>query len=209
MTIKVPNLTLVCETIKDTCNSIVRHCPNNGVIVELGTYLGRSAAYIIDALLQHNKTFSYYAIDNFKYANIAPVELQHRDGVLNFPSHREAFEANLQDMGIYDYVQIIESDTLAAHALFDNNSVYCLFIDDEHNGEWVKKELHAWLPKVRYPEGIIIGDDFYDIDIRNAFISVLGKYVHPSNPNTYAMNGCIIFMREIYDDRESGLSWFR
>lgn len=126
--------------------------PENGVIVELGSYKGRSA--IAMAQSGHRVT----CVDRFEPEELEFLPLKdHRSG--NFgPSD---IEANAQRYGVQ--VSVYQSDTATMGRMWDVlgwRPVNLLFIDADHSYEGVKADADAWLPLVA-PDGVVVFDDSY------------------------------------------------
>ena len=119
--------------------------PDNAVIVEIGSYLGRSASFIAAALKESNKTF--FAVDTFE--NHAMTEGK-RDTLASFKENTKPFN---------DHIQILQG--LSAEVVRDFSlSIDLLFIDGDHSYEGCLADLESWLPHVK-EGGSIIFHDYY------------------------------------------------
>jgi len=197
---------MVCHTIRDRYEDLVELCPDNAVIVECGCLVGNTASFILHALEQANKNCLYYTIDNFQIGYFNPGgdqvalinSLMDELGLEANPSNfRPAYEHNLKKLNTYDKITTLEMDVFDAINTFEDNSVFCVFIDDDHNDQYVERELKAWLPKMRR-DGIIIGDDY--CDVRRPYNEIFPNHVHISNKSGYPENGCIIFLKDFYNE---------
>lgn len=124
--------------------------PEHGVIVELGTYKGRSAI----ALAQSGRTV--YAVDRFLAESyfFRPLP-DHREG--NFS--KLLVEENAARYGVD--VRVIEADTFEAGCLwhqYAEQAIDMLFIDAGHEYENVYMDTVAWLPLLN-EDGILVFDD--------------------------------------------------
>lgn len=174
-----PNIEKVCHTIRDTIDYIVENCPENAILVESGTYWGNTAAFMVNRLVQVGKTFKLYTIDNFLWENVAQAQ-KNIDQVSGY----EDYLRNIKDLGVEDYIVTISGDTLENIKLVPSG-VYCVFIDDFHDYEHVKKQINEWLPKIM-PGGIMIGDD-YEGGVKRAFDEAFGNRIKLTG-----RGGCII-----------------
>ena len=109
------------------------HCPGSGVrVVEIGTYTGRTAAHLHKYCPQIERLYT--------------VDLEKPD------------PARDRIRGLERVVFIQERSDLAAKA-FEDESVDLVFIDGDHSEEGARRDLGAWVPKVR-PGGVIAGHDY-------------------------------------------------
>jgi hypothetical protein len=124
--------------------------------VEVGSYKGRSIAYLAQRLARQGKHgVSLWAVDNFK--DCARVDLA----------------ANLFRCWC-ERVNILEADSSAAAYGFADGSVTFCYIDAAHDYESVKRDVAAWLPKIK-SGGIIAGHDAQSPDVQRAVKELLPK----------------------------------
>lgn len=103
------------------------------IIVELGSYRGRSATALCDGC-----SGQVFAVDIF-----------HDQDLLEFQKNTAA----LKNLTVHR-----ESSTYAANR-FADKSVDMVFIDADHSYESVSDDIRAWLPKCRH---LICGHDYTD-----------------------------------------------
>lgn len=128
-------------------------------LVELGVWRGRSLAYLADKLA--GRSIRLCGVDRFDCTgeNTAyHLELSRSQQLGDKRTILEQCRGNLEDCG-HRWVELIQSDSIEAAKLFEDNSVRFLFVDDFHNSDHVEKELRAWLPKLKRPTWIA-GDDW-------------------------------------------------
>lgn len=136
----------------------VADCAKDGdTLVEVGCWLGRSIIYLAQRLKKLGKTnCKLIAVDWFK-------------GEINQPDHkatvqehggnfRAAFEANIERCGVRDMITIIDGDSAASASQLSDATVDFCYIDAAHDYESVKRDIQAWLPKIK-PGGTISGHD--------------------------------------------------
>lgn len=136
------------------------------VFVEIGAYLGKSTAYMCYVIKNSgNSNFKFHTVDTFKGApsDIAMVKLAEENG----GTFRSLFEQNLRHCGLLNYVNIIESDSVKAASLFEDNSVDFLFIDGAHEEESVIADIKAWKPKMK-KGSTIAGHDWLQDGVKSA-----------------------------------------
>jgi len=135
---------------------------NDGdLLIEVGVWKGASLCYLGALAKRANKNLRVIGIDNWAhtdwdgYATI--MNIDRSKGEMRSPL--EQCRANLDAAGLANWVQLIESDSIAAASLFEDKSVKFLFIDDTHNSPHIHAELLAWLPKIK-PGAWIAGHDY-------------------------------------------------
>lgn len=115
----------------------------NGHGVEVGSYMGRSAAYLAVEIANHGGQGKLDLVDTFTAG--APAREVRR--LLEPAGH---VIGNLHSGLSWDGAR-----------LYGNASLDYVYIDADHHYEGVCRDLDAWLPKVK-SGGIIAGHDFCD-----------------------------------------------
>ena len=122
----------------------------SGRVVEIGTYLGRSARVITDNLGQGSYLVCVDPYTNFK------------DSVININDESPLYNGD----EIYRQAQLnvpravfIRMTSLDAVERFSDHTIDMVFIDGEHTYESVKQDINAWYPKVK-PGGTLCGHDY-------------------------------------------------
>lgn len=126
--------------------------PPQGTWVELGSWMGRSAAYCVVELMNRNKLGSFYCVDTWQGSD----SIENHPVVLANRAHH-TFLKNIAP--IRHLVTDINGDSSSAANKFENTSVDFCYIDALHTYEGVKKDLEAWWPKIR-PGCRFGGDDY-------------------------------------------------
>lgn len=120
------------------------------LIVELGTYEAFSAVVMSYGLRSHGP-------EKCRGSRIVSVDNYAETG-------RTSALRNLKRFGCHDIVELIESDTAASAALFDDETVDLLFFDAGKEYHDVLGTLEAFFPKVatsgQQCRGIICGHDY-------------------------------------------------
>ena len=132
-----------------TYDYLVSTIPSGGKFIECGAWLGKSSSYLCD--IAQNK-INIYIIDTWK-GSINELETNHK-----LAQEKDVFSLFIENMGERKFIPII-SDGVIAASKFDDNSCDVVFIDMEHTYEAVKKDIDAWLPKVKIG-GYIAGHDY-------------------------------------------------
>jgi predicted O-methyltransferase YrrM len=126
-----------------------------GVIVELGSYEGRSTIS-----LAKGAAVPFYAVDPLPVQSHGPSPIsvpgaESFDGEL----HLRNFYTNLKKAGVRDIVTHLRMTSLEAAGRI-KDPVSLLFIDALHDYENVKADYDAWVPKV-LSGGMIAFHDYY------------------------------------------------
>ena len=129
---------------KDMAKSL----PDGATAVEVGVYEGKSFAYLMVEMINSGKRFNVFAVDSFTFTGE------------NGKSILDNFIENMNPVeGKYS---IIENQSWNAANKFEDGSIDFVFIDADHVYESVKRDILAWLPKVK-KGGIIAGHDYCEL----------------------------------------------
>jgi len=121
-----------------------RNCsgpPAGGVIVEIGSWKGKSTIWLASGSKAGNK-IPVYAVDHhqgspehYRWYGPAPIN--------TFPE----FQNNIKAAGLADMVVPIVEKSAAASEKF-NQPVELIFIDGDHTYQSVKQDFELWFPKL-------------------------------------------------------------
>lgn len=142
-------------------------------LIEIGVWKGASLCYLALKAKMADKGLKVIGIDNWKhtdwdgYASIQRLDRER--GEMRPPL--EQCRANLEAAGVLDFVTLIESDSIEAASLFEDESIRFIFVDDTHNSAHIEKELRAWLPKIK--RGAWIAGHDYPGNIQAGVLAVL------------------------------------
>jgi cephalosporin hydroxylase len=148
---------------------IAESCQNNDILVEVGCAFGKSLMYLMEKLKIHNKNVNLYGVDIFKqFDDINNIDFPFG---LNGKQYREICN---DETLYYDFLYNISNsiaksikptnirtDSTNASLLFNDNSIFFVFIDADHSYEKVLLDLKAWWPKLKI-NGYLCGHDFVD-----------------------------------------------
>jgi len=122
--------------------------------VEVGTWKGRSAAFMAVEILNSGKDIKFDCIDTWEGSD----EQEHQeDEYVVSNSLYEHFIDNMKP--VEGYYNPIRASSVEAAKLYKDGSLDFVFIDAGHDYESVKADIAAWAPKVR-PGGFLAGHDF-------------------------------------------------
>ncbi len=137
-------------------DAAVERVPSAGALVEVGSWLGRSTAYLAAKIKQSGKSLRFYTVDHTLGSN----EPEHAAAVNaaggNFAG---ALVNNLVQCGVFDAVVPILTSSLEASRLFAAGSLDFVFLDAAHDYASVRDDIAAWWPKIA-PGGMLAGHDY-------------------------------------------------
>jgi cephalosporin hydroxylase len=151
---------------EDVYKEAVEHAPNFATMVEVGVAFGRSIAFLADEAMRVTKKLRIFGVDPW---------------VDDWDSDKPTWGANHAEQGRelggpfnamttlmhqhaprqMEYVRLVRAPSVMAARMFDDASVFFVFIDGSHHYEDVKADLAAWEPKIA-PGGIFAGHDHTD-----------------------------------------------
>ncbi len=139
---------------EDVYRMLVERSKDGDTLVEIGTYLGRSALFLGDTIRASGKQVTLLCVD------VWPCSYDY--GGTSFPIEApyETFYANVRQSGLTRTIVPLRCPSLSA-ATFVANDLAAVFIDGDHEYEPCLADIKAWLPKVR-GGGILAGHDFSD-----------------------------------------------
>src|SRR5690606_20084377 len=117
--------------------------PAGQVIVEIGSYRGKSTAYLAHGSKAGNNV-EVHAVDLWDLGGqlAANNDVHGYDAVETF----ETFDAQLRRAGVRSMVVAHKSDSVEAGLNWSGPPVGLLFIDGLHEREQIAREVDAWLP---------------------------------------------------------------
>jgi predicted O-methyltransferase YrrM len=134
----------------------IREAADGARFVEVGTWYGRSAAWMAVEIANSGKQIEFYCVDTWKGSVDSPWMAEHLRGVGG--SCKELFVEAMRGGGVLDLVRPLEMPSRDAAAVFADNSLDFVFIDAAHDYDSVRDDVRAWYPKVK-TGGVLAGDD--------------------------------------------------
>jgi len=119
-----------------------------GLAVEIGTYQGRSAAAMVN-------------VDKLVCVDTWNTDL--KNGTFCGEADYQAFRSNRLQMPHFDVIEWHRADSEEAAQQFLDGSIDSLFIDGSHEYAHVRRDIDAWLPKVK-TGGLVAGHDYGNQD---------------------------------------------
>ena len=139
-------------TYPELYKEFVQQIPNNGVFVEVGSWMGKSIAFMGVEVINSGKNIKCYAVDTWQGSP------EHQsDPVVQGNKLYNIFFSNMHPVS--SVVTPIRKPSVEGAKEFADKSIDIVFIDACHEYECVKEDIAAWLPKVK-KGGVIAGHDY-------------------------------------------------
>lgn len=146
---------------------LARSCVGKGVIVEIGSLLGKSTAYLGFGS-KAGSSIKVYAIDPFDGGDSAPWtggvfgDTVWKEGyklkdVITSGEYLSVFQTNMEKAGLSDIILTIPKRSIDAVDLI-KEPIELIFIDGAHSYELVKSDFLNYFPKVISGEVIAFHD---------------------------------------------------
>ena len=135
----------------DLYKSMVEKFPSGSKFVEVGSWKGKSSAYMAVEIANSCKKIDFYCVDLWE------VSIEH-EGMEELSRLYDIFLSNMKS--VESYYNPLKMKSLDAVSRFDDYSLDFVFIDASHEYEDVKADIVAWLPKIK-PGGVLAGHDYY------------------------------------------------
>jgi predicted O-methyltransferase YrrM len=145
----------------------VANASNKSILIEVGVAYGKSINYLASKCKENGIAPKIYAVDLFLGTKGERKGTYANDMFEQFVHNVHACKNN-------DLIETIIKDSSEAASDFKNGSIDFVFIDAAHDYESVKKDLIAWLPKVK-KTGMIAGHDIDAAGVYKAVEEVIGK----------------------------------
>lgn len=133
-------------------SSIVEHFPSGSHFVEVGSWKGKSAAYMAVEIINSGKDIKFDCVDTWTGS-------EEHVGV------KEVVEGTLYETFLKNTVPVrhiinpVRMDSVAAAAMYPDASLDFVFIDGDHSYEGVRRDILAYLPKMKI-NSILSGHDY-------------------------------------------------
>lgn len=155
--------------------------PPNGVAVEIGSYLGRSTAFIGAALKERPQPSTLHAIDTFTSIGVPGKE--GNNTLRSFTENTARFSKVIRIHQGYS-TEIIKTWTAP---------IDMLWIDGDHSYEACSRDILDWVPFVK-PGGLVA---FHDYANPCGVAEAVDKHMRPlERSGTAGLNGSIYYARK-------------
>ncbi len=151
---------------------VVANAESGQHFVEVGSYKGRSGAFMAVEIALSGKQIQFDCVDTWQGSEEHQAgELFEDPDVVNNRLY-EVFIENMEP--VKDYYKPIRATSLEAARLYQDSSIDMVFIDAAHDYDNVLADIKAWAPKVK-SGGIISGHDWHHPPIKQAVSETLGE----------------------------------
>ena len=186
---------------------LARNCTGKGVIVEIGSWKGKSTIWLANGSKKAKK-IKVYAIDPHTGSS------EHRRMLGEVWTYEE-FKRNIEEANVSDIVVPVQATSAEAANMLDF-PVELIFIDGSHEYELVKLDFQSWFPKVAVGGIMAFHDTFRNTGPRSVVeeslckstnfrnlrfagsIAFAEKVVHNSITERLT-NRYTLFLRDLYD----------
>lgn len=158
-------------------DEILAHSLSGDIFVEVGCFMGKSFAYLLERASVLNKKIHAYPVDTFE---ITPDDdtggsMPWGENALNWQFNNggkdalyDAFLSNILKVDGASFIdKVLRMRSVEAAKQFKNESIKFCFIDASHLYENVKDDLNAWYPKIRN-DGALAGHDYMGEGVKKA-----------------------------------------
>jgi len=153
----------------------VEKCPNNGHIVEIGSWKGKSSAYMAVEIINSKKIIQFDCIDTWLGTD---NDEYHKVSVQK--TNNKLFELFLSNIKpVNNIINPIVKKSTDASLDYKDNSIDIVFIDADHSYNAVIQDVNCWLPKVK-KNGILAGHDYitqYHHGVKKAIDQIFKKNI--------------------------------
>lgn len=125
---------------------------DGSVFVEVGCWKGKSISYMGVEVVNSGKNIKCYAVDTWRGSAEHQWDVLIREDKLY-----DLFLENIKP--ISHVITPVRKPSIEAAKDFADGSIDIVYIDANHDYEEVKKDIEAWLPKIK-KGGIISGHDY-------------------------------------------------
>lgn len=129
---------------------LLANMPRRATIVEVGCHHGTSLCYLAEKSKQMNMRHKIIGA-------CAGKGVDGDDCLMDYATTPILLE-HIRAKKLQDIITLIVTDSVRAAAMFANQSIDSVFIDDRHTYQAVRSSLQAWEPKVKFG-GLVCGHD--------------------------------------------------
>ena len=164
----------------ETYDMIVDQIPDDGKIVEIGSFLGRSTHYLATSLMNANKeNVKIYCVDTFEGSS------EH----VNLKLPKDFFSIFKENLKFFIGREMVipcqgRSDSEDILNKFEDGSIDYIMVDGAHEHEPVLDDIENWWPKLK-SDGVMLGDDFDLESVSEAVRQMMTKL----NTEGFSVNG--------------------
>lgn len=134
---------------------MVRKAKSDSRFIEVGSWLGRSAALMAVEIHNSGKKIEFACVDPWVDGGPDLRDTNHFKN-LTAPVYEQFVKNTLP---VAQHIRAMKMTSLEASRWFPDESVDFIMLDGDHSYEAVKADIAAWLPKMK-PGSVMSGDDY-------------------------------------------------
>jgi predicted O-methyltransferase YrrM len=138
---------------------------DNATFVEVGTWKGKSAAFMAVEIANSNKNIKFYCVDPWNGACEDNNPKAYDCVEVRTNTLYEHFLNNIKP--VENYIIPVRDYSVNAVKQFADHSLDFVFIDASHDYENVKLDLNIWYPKIK-KDGVLAGHDYIQFGVKKA-----------------------------------------
>jgi predicted O-methyltransferase YrrM len=136
--------------------------------VEVGVWKGKSACYMAVEIVNSGKSIRFDCVDTWDL-----VEGQQDIDPEEYAGLYDSFLANIEP--VHHLINPVKMLSEEACHLYDDGTLDFVFIDASHDYDSVRRDILAWLPKMKVG-GTIAGHDYtYSENVKRAVDEIFGE----------------------------------
>jgi SAM-dependent methyltransferase len=161
---------------------MVEEASDGAYFVEVGSWLGKSAAFMAVEIANSGKRIRFDCVDSWSLPP-KPDAVKYRNSAGNWRTHcthRPKHDSMYDCFSAYieparEWVNPVKLASVEAAKLYDDASLDFVFIDANHHYRHVASDIAAWRHKVK-PGGVLAGDDLTGFPgVRRAVVEAFGR----------------------------------
>lgn len=154
----------------------VMHHASPAHFVEVGSFKGRSSAYMAVEIINSQKQIKFDCVDTWEGSHEHQLGGEAQDTDVVAHTLFDRFLENMQP--VQGYYQAVRMNSVTAAQTYPDESLDLVFLDASHDEHNVILDIQAWLPKVK-KGGMLSGHDWHMHSVQQAVSHMLtGFYVH-------------------------------
>ena len=145
----------------DFYSQMVSHFVDGSHFVEVGSWKGRSSAFMAVEIINSNKRIKFDCVDTWEGSaeHIDPNSFAFNPEILeNSDWLYKQFTKNIDP--VKEIINPVRKTSVIASSDYADRSLDFVFIDAGHTYENVKEDITSWFPKIKVG-GFIAGHDYY------------------------------------------------